>query len=102
MNRDEQERFWQQAKDLGIEMEWDSDGTGDDGNPTGTPEAELHWRVDVSSVIDRKRAALAAHASQGDARFFLTLPEQAFAAFASFEYYREDGRPAGMVEGWPF
>ena len=47
-----------------FEEEFDPNGPADDGNPFGTPEAELHLAVDVSAYIERKRAALAAHASQ--------------------------------------
>ena len=29
-------------------------------------------------------------------------PEEAFAAMMGHEHYIEEGRPAGMVVGWPF
>lgn len=50
-----------------MDGDWDVDAPADDGNPVGTPEAELHWSVDVSDFVDTKRAALACHASQSDA-----------------------------------
>ena len=73
----------------------------DDGNPMGTPEAEIHWQVDVSGQLETKRAALAAHASQRtDVGFFLSLPPEAFAASFGTEYYIEPGLPPGMRSGW--
>lgn len=101
MNRDYTQKLFAMAVQMGL-IDDDRGGVGDDGNPTGTPEAELSWRVDVSEVLERKRAALAAHASQGDARMFLSLPPEAFALWAQYEHYREDARPAGMVDAWPF
>ncbi len=105
MNRDAARRLFQAARDagaIGDEEAWDVDGPMDDGNPLGTPEAELHWAVDVSEYIPAKRAALAAHASQPDAAGMLLMPEEAFAAMMGHEHYIEEGRPAGMVVGWPF
>ena len=59
---------------------FDPDGPMDDGNPMGTPEAELTLAVDVTGFVDRKRAALAAHRSQvTDPSFFLQMPPDMFA-----------------------
>lgn len=101
MNRDRGRKLFEMAAEMGL-IDDAGDGLGDDGSPTGTPEADLNWRVDVSEVLDLKRASLAAHASQGDARMFLSLPEEAFAMWAQYEHYREDDRPEGMVDAWPF
>lgn len=103
-NRDDTARFTELAAAAGMEMTTDSteEWLGDDGLPVGLPETELNWRVDVTEVLDRKRAALAAHASQEDTQWILGLPEQAFVAWLGFEHYREAGRPGPMVTGWPF
>ena len=101
MNRDAMRRLTALAAEAGMEA-WDVDGPMDDGNPLGTPEADLHWAVDVTDWLDVKRAALAAHASQPDAAGMLLMPEQAFAAMLGWEHYLEPGRPDGMVVGWPF
>ena len=66
------------GRELGLTEEtggedWDVDAPFDDGNPMGTPESDLHWAVDVSAYVDRKRAALACHASQPDAAGMLTM-----------------------------
>ena len=104
MNRDDARRRFTAAKAAGIEdADWDPDAPMDDGNPLGLPEAELHWRVDVRDLIERKRAALAAHASQtSDVGMMLAMPEEAFAVFFGHEHYVEPGREPGMVDGWPF
>ncbi|MDJ0768899.1 MAG: PIG-L family deacetylase [Ilumatobacter sp.] len=112
MNRDEMRRFVAMAKEQGLddfgpdaddEGEFDPDGPMDDGNPMGTPEAELTLRVDVSAFIDRKRAAIAAHRSQvSDSSFFLQMPEEAFALAFGSEWYLEHDRDPGPRTGWFF
>ncbi len=100
-NRDDAKRMASRAEALGMpaaESEW----VGDDGLPIGMPESELHWRVDVTAQLARKRAALAAHSSQSDAQWMLSIPEQALAAWLGYEYYRENGRDGPLVDGWPF
>ena len=42
----------------------------------GTPDELITTEVDVSAYVDRKRKALAAHASQSDGVFMLRLPEE--------------------------
>ena len=103
MNRDATRRLFARAVEAGVDAQgWDVDGPMDDGNPLGTPEAELHWAVPVGDFLPAKRAALAAHASQPDAAGLLAMPEEAFAAMLGVEHYIEPGRPDGMVVGWPF
>lgn len=101
MNRDRMRRFAALAAEAGYEA-WDVDAPMDDGNPVGTPEAQLHWSVDITPELEIKRAALAAHASQPDAAGMLLMPPEAFAAMMGHEFYREPARAPGMVEGWPF
>ncbi len=75
----------------------------DDGNLLGEPESAIHWRVDVSPWIERRRASLQAHLSQTtDVGMMLSMPPEYFAVFFGHEHYIEPGRPPGMVEGWPF
>jgi LmbE family N-acetylglucosaminyl deacetylase len=104
MNRDAMRRLFEAAKAAGMMTEdWDPDGPGDDGNPIGTPEAELHLRVDTKPYLDRKRAALQAHSSQTtDVGMMLSLPPEAFTAMFGEEYYVEPGREAGLRTGWIF
>ena len=108
-NRDHMRVLFAMAKEMGMAGEgddqdtWDIDGPADDGNPFGTPEAEIHWRTDVGAVIDDKRAALACHASQtSDAGMMLAMPPEAFAAGFGHEFYIEPGLEPGMRDGLPF
>jgi LmbE family N-acetylglucosaminyl deacetylase len=101
MNRDGMRRLYEAAVALGVaDQGWNPDTPMDDGNPLGTPEAELHWAVDVMEHLELKRSALAAHASQGDARGMLEMPDDAFAVAFGAEHFIEPGRPEGMVHGW--
>jgi LmbE family N-acetylglucosaminyl deacetylase len=69
----------------------------------GVPEAQITTTVDVSSVLERKRAAMAAHPSQIPAEsFFLALPDDAFRRAFGLEWFvRIDETPAAH-EGWIF
>ncbi|HEX6917738.1 MAG TPA: PIG-L family deacetylase [Phycicoccus sp.] len=102
-NRDRVRLIAEQARAAGVDAEIDPDAPWDDGNPLGTPEAEIHWQVDVSDLADRKRAALACHASQvEDVGMMLAMPDEAFLVMFGAEHYLEPGRAPGMITGWPF
>lgn len=105
MNRDTMRRFSEAARAAGASDEeaFDPDQPMDDGNPLGEPESAIHWRVDVSPWLERRRAALQAHVSQTtDVGMMLAMPPEVFAVFFAHEHYVEPGREPGMVEGWPF
>lgn len=106
LSRDHMRRLFAMAREAGMldarDEVMDVDAPQLDGNPIGTPESELNWAVDISSVIAQKRAALAAHASQPDAASFLEIPEEMFARVMQFEYFIDPSRHDGMVVGWPF
>lgn len=103
MNRDVMRAGWQAAQAAGQEGGFDPDQPMEDGEPIGTPEAQIHWRVDVSDDIESKRASLAAHASQvSDVGMMLQLPPEIFLAWFGTEFYIEPGRGQGMVDAWPF
>lgn len=99
MNRDRMRDLHRMAVEAGMEG-FDPDGAGDDGNPMGTPEGELHWRVELGDDVARKREALACHASQTDVAMMLQMPPAVFAIAFGEEFYLEPGRPDGMVTGW--
>lgn len=101
MNRDAMRREYQRLRELGVDAAFDPDRPMDDGNPFGTPEAELHYRVDVSAFVEVKRAALACHASQQtDIGMFLSMPSDLFARSFGVEYYIEPGREPGLRDAW--
>lgn len=104
MNRDEMRAGYQRAVEAGQgDQSWDPDEPIDGGEPLGTPEAQISWRVDVTRDLDAKRAALACHASQtSDVGMMLQMPEDVFREWFGTEFYIEPGRAPGMVEGWPF
>ena len=62
----------------------------------GVPGAEITTRVDVGDVLDRKRAAMRAHASQiSETSWFLALPPDVYAAMFGTEWFiRRGERPA--------
>jgi LmbE family N-acetylglucosaminyl deacetylase len=111
MNRDAFVRMIEDARAAGAatgspdsdEDEFDPTGPADDGNPMGTPEAELTLAVDVTEHLEAKRAAMRCHASQiQDTSFFLQMPDEAFAAAFGTEWFIEhDGRPP-LRRGWIF
>jgi LmbE family N-acetylglucosaminyl deacetylase len=101
MNRDLMRAMAAQAAAAGMADGFDPDGPMDDGNPMGTPEAEIHWQVDCTAYLAQRRAALECHASQtSDVGMMLGMPPEVFAAFFGREHYIEPGRPGGMVGGW--
>ncbi len=71
----------------------DADGGEPDGTDAvydtiGTLDAEITSAVDVTAVLDRKRAAMAAHPSQiSEESWFLRLPPDAFARAFGTEWY---------------
>ena len=103
MNRDHMRRMLEAARDAGagVDADWDPDTPADDGNPFGTPEAELHWHVDVRPVLAAKRSALAAHSSQEDVGWMLGMPQEQFAAVFGDEWFIEPGREPGLTTAHP-
>lgn len=106
MNRDHMRRLFRAAQEAGLVpgaggADWDPDAPAEDGNPFGTPEAEIHWHVDVHPVIAAKRAALACHASQEDVGWMLGMPDEQFVMAFGDEWFCEPGRPPGITAGHP-
>ncbi|HZA20072.1 MAG TPA: PIG-L family deacetylase [Actinomycetota bacterium] len=67
----------------------------------GVPGELVTTRVDVSRYLDRKRRAMAAHASQiSETSFFLALPPPLFDAVWGQEDYVLRDAPMGTEEDW--
>jgi LmbE family N-acetylglucosaminyl deacetylase len=99
LNRDELRRLTARAEELGLPDSADVPDLDEVGDQMGLPEEMLTTAVDVSSYLDVKRRAMAAHASQiGEDSFFLAMPEVAFAAVFGTEWYRRRGAPPGLRE----
>jgi LmbE family N-acetylglucosaminyl deacetylase len=66
-------------------------GAEEEGPPIdnlGVSEERVTTAVDVSPLLDRKRRAMEAHASQiSETSFFLSMPPEAFAAVWGLEWY---------------
>jgi LmbE family N-acetylglucosaminyl deacetylase len=80
-----------------------ADSPDPDTFDVGVDGSRITTTVDVSAVIDRKRAAMAAHASQiPEGSFFLALDDHAFReAFGTEWFIRLDRAPAAP-ESWLF
>ncbi len=106
MNRDLIARSVQAAIDDGdgsMPADFDPNGPADDGNPFGTPEAELTHAVDVAAFIEQKRVSITCHASQvSDSSMFLQMSPEVFRNAFGTEWYIKKGAPAGVREGWLF
>ena len=98
MNREAVQRMVQEAIEAGEQTPG-----GDDLSEIelGVPEAMLTTAVDVTPFLDRKRQAMAAHASQiSESSWFLTMSPEAFARAFGCEWFVHRGEPAGIHEDW--
>lgn len=105
MNRDQVRRRFRAAVAAGLpEAEgFDPDRPMNDGNPLGTPEAEINLQVDVSGQVALRRAVMACHASQvTDIGAWLSMSEEVYAASFATEHYLEVGSSDPMRPGWFF
>ena len=114
MNRDAFVRMVEAARAAGaplgspddeqeLDVDFDPNGPADDGNPMGTPEAELTLAVDVSAFLDAKRQAMRCHRSQiEDTSFFLQMPDDVFATSFGTEWFIEHHAQPPVRDGWLF
>lgn len=82
---------------------WLQDEGAPDVETLGLPPEEITTRIDVTSVLSAKRAAMAAHATQvGDFGPFLAMGAEALAAAFGSEVFRRRGpRPGGLETALP-
>ena len=96
-NRDAIVRGLLEARSAGMEMPGDLDPDAMDD--FGVGEDQITTEVDVTDYLDRKRAAMAAHASQiSESSFFLAMPSEFFARAFGTEWFIRRGAPAGIHE----
>jgi LmbE family N-acetylglucosaminyl deacetylase len=101
MNRDEIARMLAEHRpDLEAAGLWPPPGIGESGEIViGVPEALITTAVDVADFVDKKRSALAAHASQVDeSSFFLAMTPEAFRESFGVEWFVHRGAPRGLTE----
>lgn len=92
-NRDQVRRLLADAAAAGLMADEPDEA---DIESSGTPEAELSTRVDVTPWLTAKRAAMRAHSSQiAEDSFFLTLPDESFAAVFGTEWFVRPGAATG-------
>ena len=90
MNRDAMLQFFKELQKAGVDPGWDPESGTDDGNPVGTPAADLTTAIDVSAFIASKKASMAAHRSQiSDTSIFQKLPDDVFATAFGTEWFRQ-------------
>lgn len=99
-NRDQIRALSARAAELGTPIE-DAADDGIDVANIGVSEDLITTAVDVGQYLDRKRAAMRAHASQMPPdSFFLAIPDDVFAAAFGVEWYIRLGahRDGGPLE----
>lgn len=89
-------RFRELLRDAQIEVDWVTDES-DEEPPFGTPDDLIGAIIDVSSAADAKYAALAAHASQTEASFFLKIGPERFRQAFSHEWFVRARDPFGRT-----
>ena len=96
VDKDFFERFMAELAAAGVEFPVDSDPSDLD---LGVPAELITTTVDVRDVLDLKRKAMAAHASQiSEASFFLLLSPDMFKVAFGQEWYILVGAPPGTHE----
>ncbi len=95
MSRDHIRRLLAAAREAGVDF---GEGAPDLDDPDvllGMPDAVITTRIDVTPWLDRKRASMAAHATQvGDTGAFLAMEPGVFAAAMGTEFFIRHGVPA--------
>ena len=99
MNRDHLLRLMAMMPESLDEVSEDERPKPEEVEQLGMPEAALTTAVDVRDFVDRKRAAMAAHASQiSDQSFFLQMPTDAFRESFGYEWFIRRGIEPGLRE----
>jgi LmbE family N-acetylglucosaminyl deacetylase len=97
VNRDFIQESIRQAAELGVETTGDEAATDD--FEIGVAAERITTTVNVRPWLARKRASMAAHASQiSETSFFLSMPPQAFEHVWGQEWFIRCDAPAGLVE----
>ena len=97
IDRDEIKALMRRGRELGLSDLPDTEGV--DEFTMGMPGELITTRVDVRPFLDRKRAAMEAHASQiSETSFFLAMPPEAFEAVWGTECYILRGAPPATAE----
>jgi LmbE family N-acetylglucosaminyl deacetylase len=94
INRDHIRRLMEQQIGTGNSDLDPEDLPDPDDSSFGSPESVITTVVDVRDFIDRKRAAMVAHASQiAESHFFLKMPPDTFREGFGYEFFIRRGAP---------
>jgi len=97
INRDHIQRSMLAAAEAGVEMP--TDFRAEDLAGLGVNEDRITTTVEIGPWLDRKRAAMAAHASQiSETSFFLAMDPASFEGAFGQEWFIRCGGPPGLVE----
>ena len=97
INRDAMKRSFAQLVETGGEVPGDIDP--DELDALGVPEERITTTVDVRPWLARKRASMAAHASQiSETSFFLAMPPELFEGGFGQEWFIRCGAEPGTEE----
>ncbi len=97
INRDAIQELMATARAEGLDVgAVDAEGTVE--SDLGVPAERITTSVDVSALVDVKRASMRAHASQiSDQSFFLSLPDDAFRRAFGTEWFIHRGVPTPVA-----
>ncbi len=99
MNRDHLRDLMAAARATGAIPSEELPDLDDPDEIFGQPDSVITTRVDVRDLIDVKRRAMAAHASQiAETSFFLQMPREMFVESFGWEWFIRRGAPAGHRE----
>ena len=97
------QHFLTVARDEFSELPPEADRPNPDDFDLGVDDAVITTTVDVTNVLDRKRAAMAAHASQiPETSFFLAMPDDAFRRTFGTEWFVRLDETPDRLETWIF
>ena len=97
INRDYVKRSFEQLAEAGADVPGDLDAEELDG--LGVPEQRITTAVDVRPWLARKRASMAAHASQiSESSFFLAMTPELFEGAFGHEWFVRCAAEPGLME----
>lgn len=80
--------MYRRMKEMGVDLGREEREERDpDAPPFGVDDETITTHVDVSAYLEAKRAAITAHASQGENMFFMKLPDEAWRAAFGIESF---------------
>jgi LmbE family N-acetylglucosaminyl deacetylase len=97
------QHFLRLARDQFAELPPEAQPPNPDDFDLGVDESRITTTVNVTNVINRKREAMAAHATQiSESSFFLAIPPDAFVATFGTEWFIRLDRTPARRETWLF